>query len=62
MLRENFAKDPSLPDGPLDSRKLEMRAMLDEPIGQKYIGQFAKKAMTQARYGCLLKLIRLFRG
>lgn len=52
-LEEKFAKDASLPDG-MDPRALEMRAMLEEPIGQKYIGEFAKEAMTQARRGCLL--------
>lgn len=51
MLQKDFAKDTSLPDGPLDMKWLEMRAMLEEPIGQKYIGQFAKQAMTQAS-GC----------
>lgn len=53
-LRKDFEKDASLPDGPLDPRTLkcvEMRAMLEDPIGQKYIGQFAKEAMTQAG-GC----------
>lgn len=50
-LQKDFEKDASLPDGPLDPRTLkcvEMRAMLEDPIGQKYIGQFAKEAMTQA--------------
>lgn len=46
-MKKDFANDASLPDGPLDPRRLEMRAMLDEPIGQKYIGLFAKEAMTQ---------------
>ena len=51
MLHKDFVKDGSLPDGPLDPRAIkcvEMRAILDDPIGQKYIGQFAKEAMTQA--------------
>lgn len=51
-MQKDFAKDSSLPDGPLDPKKLEMRAMLEEPIGQKYIGQFAKEAMTQASGHC----------
>lgn len=51
-LEEKFAKDASLPDG-MKPRALEMRAMLEEPIGQKYIGEFAKEAMTQARRGCM---------
>lgn len=45
--KKDFGKDASLTDG--DPRKLEMRAMLEDPIGQKYIGQFAKKVMTQVR-------------
>lgn len=51
MLQDEFAKDASLPDGPMDPRRLEMRAVLEEPIGQKYVGQFAKKAMTQVGVG-----------
>lgn len=51
MLQKEFAQDASLPDGSTDPRRLEMRAVLEEPIGQKYVGQFAKKAMTQVRAG-----------
>lgn len=46
-LEKEFAKDAGTQDGKMDPRKLEMRAMLEEPIGQKYIGDFAKAAMTQ---------------
>ena len=51
MLHNEFSKDSSLTDGAMDPRRLEMRAVLEEPIGQKYVGQFAKKAMTQVRVG-----------
>lgn len=44
-LKKDLGKDVILTDG--DPRKLEMRALLDDPIGQKYIGQFAKSVMTQ---------------
>lgn len=46
-LKKDLGNDTSLTDG--DPRKLEMRAVLEDPIGQKYIGQFAKKVMTQVR-------------
>eukprot|EP00903_Cladosiphon_okamuranus_P006169 g6066.t4 len=47
-LKKDLGSDTTLTDG--DPRKLEMRAMLEDPIGQKYIGQFAKKAMTQESF------------
>lgn len=56
-LKKDLGNDTSLTDG--DPRKLEMRAMLEDPIGQKYIGQFAKKVMTQVRGGlCKAFLIK----
>ncbi|CAB1096140.1 unnamed protein product [Ectocarpus sp. CCAP 1310/34] len=44
-MKKELSDDKSLTGG--DPRKLEMRAILEDPIGQKYIGQFAKKVMTQ---------------
>ncbi|CAM9270961.1 unnamed protein product, partial [Scytosiphon promiscuus] len=58
-LKKDFGKDASLTDG--DPRKLEMRAMLEDPIGQKYIGQFAKKVMTQESFYAWVD-IQEFRG
>ncbi|CAM9589182.1 unnamed protein product [Ectocarpus sp. 12 AP-2014] len=47
-MKKELSDDKSLTGG--DPRKLEMRAILEDPIGQKYIGQFAKKAMTQESF------------
>ncbi|CAM9358055.1 unnamed protein product, partial [Pylaiella littoralis] len=47
-LNGNLSNDKHLTEG--DPRKAEMRAMLEDPIGQKYIGEFAKKVMTQESF------------
>ncbi|CAM9198692.1 unnamed protein product, partial [Hapterophycus canaliculatus] len=58
-LKRDLGRDANLTDG--DPRKLEMRAMLEDPIGQKFIGQFAKKVMTQESFYAWVD-IQEFRG
>lgn len=46
-MKGDLGHDKHLTEG--NPQKMEMRAMLEDPIGQKYIGQFAKKVMTQVK-------------
>lgn len=57
-LRGNLGHDKYLTEG--DPQKLEMRAMLADPIGQKYIGQFAKNVMTQVNEKIGLRCLRTY--
>ncbi|KAG5189373.1 kinase-like domain-containing protein [Tribonema minus] len=48
---EKFEKDGTLPAGvDSDPEHMELRTILEDPVGQKYIGAFAKKTLTHESF------------
>ena len=54
--KEKFQNDGSL-IGKIDAGHLELRILLDEPLGQQQIGEFAKSIHTSESFMCWIDLL-----
>mmetsp|Transcript_7589 Transcript_7589/g.8035 ORF Transcript_7589/g.8035 Transcript_7589/m.8035 type:complete len:642 (-) Transcript_7589:200-2125(-) len=54
--KEKFQNDGSL-TGKIDAGHLELRILLDEPLGQQSIGEFAKSIHTSESFMCWIDLL-----